>query len=98
MVVLDSLQSGLQSAVANTELTATEQNTLALLYETLIARHQPGPGDDSRVMQTSEEHLSGRDGAEEEFDPSRQARFAIQAEGLHMGLNHGNSMGSVVIF
>ena len=39
MVVLDSLQSGLQSAVANTELTATEQNTLALLYETLIARH-----------------------------------------------------------
>jgi DNA primase len=41
----------------------------------------------ARVMQTSEEHLSGRDGAEEEFDPSRQARFAIQAEGLHMGLS-----------
>jgi DNA primase len=40
----------------------------------------------SARMMTNEEHLSGRDGAEEEFDPSRQARFAIQAEGLHMGL------------
>jgi DNA primase len=40
----------------------------------------------ARVMQMSEEHISARDGAEEEFDPSRQARFAIQSEGLHVGL------------
>jgi DNA primase len=40
----------------------------------------------SARMMTNEEHLSGRDGAEEEFDPSRQARFAIQSEGLHTGL------------
>jgi DNA primase len=40
----------------------------------------------ARVMQLAEEHISARDGAEEEFDPSRQARFAIQSEGLHMGL------------
>ena len=37
-------------------------------------------------MQTSEEHLSARDGAEEEFDPARQAAFALQNEGLHRGL------------
>jgi DNA primase len=37
-------------------------------------------------MQTAEEHVSARDGAEEEFDPARQARFALQSEGLHEGL------------
>jgi DNA primase len=37
-------------------------------------------------MQTAEEHLSARDGAEEEFDPARQARFALQSERLHVGL------------
>jgi len=58
MVVLDSLESGLKTAVAKTELSATEQNTLALLYETLIARHEPGPGDDRRVMQTSAQDVS----------------------------------------
>jgi DNA primase len=37
-------------------------------------------------MQFTEEHLSARDGAEEEFDPARQARFALQTERLHEGL------------
>jgi hypothetical protein len=37
-------------------------------------------------MQAGEEHLSARDGAEEEFDPARQARFAIESERLHVGL------------
>src|SRR5579862_9490801 len=32
------------------------------------------------------EHLSARDGAEEEFDPARQARFAIENDCLHDGL------------
>ena len=32
------------------------------------------------------EHLSARDGAEEEFDPARQARFALESERLHEGL------------
>src|SRR6266568_8615383 len=58
MVILDRLEPGIKSAVAKTELTATEQNTLALLYETLIARHEPGPGDDRRVMQTSAQDVS----------------------------------------
>jgi len=37
-------------------------------------------------MQTSEEHLSARDGGEEEFDPARQAQFALKAEPVHSGL------------
>ena len=32
------------------------------------------------------EHLSAREGAEEEFDPARQARFAIENDRLHDGL------------
>jgi DNA primase len=39
-----------------------------------------------RQMQPGEEHISARDGAEEEFDPARQARFVLQNEGLHHGL------------
>ena len=37
-------------------------------------------------MQISEEHLSARDGAEEEFDPCRQAQFVLKSEGLHLGV------------
>jgi DNA primase len=39
-----------------------------------------------RQMQIGEEHLSARDGAEEEFDPARQAQFVLQNEALHRGL------------
>ena len=37
-------------------------------------------------MQTSEAHLSAREGVEEEFDPCRQAQFALKSEGLHQGV------------
>jgi DNA primase len=40
----------------------------------------------ARQMQPGEEHFSSRDGAEEEFDPARQARFVLQNEALHRGL------------
>jgi DNA primase len=40
----------------------------------------------ARQIQTAEEHLSMRDGAEEEFDPARQAQFVLLNEGLHLGL------------
>jgi DNA primase len=39
-----------------------------------------------RQMQPGEDHLSARDGAEEEFDPARQAQFVLQNEALHRGL------------
>ncbi len=37
-------------------------------------------------MQTSEAHLSTREGAEDEFDPCRQAQFVLKSEGLHQGV------------
>jgi DNA primase len=40
----------------------------------------------ARQMQPGAEHLSARDGAEEEFDPARQAQYVLQSEGLHRGL------------
>ena len=40
----------------------------------------------ARQMQPGAEHLSARDGAEEEFDPARQAQFALQSGALHRGL------------
>ena len=40
----------------------------------------------ARQIQTVEEHISMRDGAEEEFDPARQAGYVLQNEGLHRGL------------
>ena len=40
----------------------------------------------ARQMQPGEDRLSLRDGAEEEFDPARQAAFVLQNEGLHRGL------------
>jgi DNA primase len=39
----------------------------------------------ARPMQPGK-HISARDGAEEEFDPARQAQYALQNEGLHHGL------------
>jgi DNA primase len=37
-------------------------------------------------MPTSEAHISTREGVEEEFDPCRQAQFALKSEGLHKGV------------
>src|ERR1700681_2735904 len=56
--ILDRLEPGINSAVARTELTRRELNTLTLLFDTLMARHEPGPGDDRRVMQTGASDVS----------------------------------------
>jgi DNA primase len=40
----------------------------------------------ARQMQPGAGHFSSRDGAEEEFDPARQAQYVLQSEGLHRGL------------
>ena len=41
----------------------------------------------SAEIQTSEEHFSSREGAQEEFDPCRQAHYILQSERLHEGLS-----------
>jgi DNA primase len=40
----------------------------------------------ARQIQSQDERVSTRDGAEEEFDPARQAQYVLQNEGLHRGL------------
>jgi DNA primase len=47
-------------------------------------------------IQTSEQHLSARDGAEDEFDPARQARFALQSELLYEGLATESLMETLI--
>jgi DNA primase len=47
-----------------------------ILVRALASARQIQPG----------EHLSARDGSEEDFDPSRQARYVLQKEALHHGL------------
>jgi len=37
-------------------------------------------------MNPDAEHISAREGAEEEFDPARQAQYVLQNEALHRGL------------
>ena len=43
------------------------------------------------------EHVSARDGAEEEFDPCRQARFALDQEPLHHGLGTESLINSLLL-
>jgi DNA primase len=40
----------------------------------------------ARQITSNEEHISQRDGAEEAFDPARQAVYVLQGETLHRGL------------
>ena len=60
-------------APADTQITDAER----ILIRALASARQMLPG---------QEHISARDGAEEEFDPARQAQFVLQSEGLHRGL------------
>jgi len=60
-------------APAETQITDAER----ILIRALASAHE---------MQSGEEHVSARDGAEEDFDPARQARFGLESEPLHEGL------------
>jgi DNA primase len=60
-------------APVEVQITAAER----VLVRALASSNQMRPGED---------HISARDGAEEEFDPARQAQFALRAEHLYEGL------------
>jgi len=45
---------------------------------------------------STEEHISARDGAEEFFDPARQARFAMQGENLQAGMAAESLLGALL--
>ena len=50
----------------------------------------------ARQMQAGESRSSARDGADEEFDPARQAQFALQSERLHEGLASESLMAALL--
>jgi DNA primase len=66
-------------SAAGVKVTADTQVTDAerILIRALASARQMQPGDG---------HISERDGAEEEFDPARQAQYALQSEQLYEGL------------
>jgi DNA primase len=67
-----------ERSAAAVKVSAEAQATDAerILVRALASARQMQPG----------EHLSARDGAEEEFDPARQAHYVLQSEALHRGL------------
>jgi DNA primase len=60
---------------ASVEAQATDAERILVRALASARQLQPGAG-----------HFSSRDGAEEEFDPARQAQYVLQIEGLHRGL------------
>jgi DNA primase len=71
--VAASRSAAVVKASAETQVTDAER----IVIRALASAHE---------MQIAEQHFSARDGAEEEFDPARQARFALESERLHEGL------------
>jgi DNA primase len=70
--VAASRSSAAIKAPVETQITDAER----ILIRALASAHEMQAG----------EHVSARAGAEEEFDPARQARFALESERLHEGL------------
>jgi DNA primase len=64
------------AATVKSPVEAQATDAERILIRALASARQMQPG----------EHVSARDGAEEDFDPARQAQYAFQSEGLHRGL------------
>jgi DNA primase len=64
------------AAIVKSPAEAQATDAERILIRALAAARQMQPG----------EHHSARDGAEEEFDPARQAQYVFRNEGLHRGL------------
>ena len=83
---------GIDSSVLRQELkhAAANRSTATLKAPAEVADHRCGkdtdPGAGLGYRDTDfRRALSARDGAEEEFDPCRQAQFVLKSEGLHQG-------------
>jgi DNA primase len=89
------LQQELKHAATNrgTKAVSAPMATSVTDAERIVIRALASAGD--LLMR---EHVSSRHGAEEEFDPSRQARFALQQEPLHHGLGTESLINSLLAF
>jgi DNA primase len=78
------LRQELKHTAANRSASAVKDSSVAQITgaERVLIRALAS----ARQMQSSEERTSARDGTDEEFDPSRQAQYALESERLHEGL------------
>ncbi|MFZ3339582.1 MAG: DNA primase [Terriglobales bacterium] len=88
-----SQKLGIDSAVLRQELKHTATNRSAIAVKGSSEARITGAERvliralaSARQMQSSGERISARDGTDEEFDPSRQAQYALESERLHEGL------------
>ena len=88
-----SQKLGIDSAVLRQELKNTATNRSASVVTTPSETQITGAERmliwalaSSRQMQSGDSRISARDGADEEFDPARQAQYALESERLHEGL------------
>ncbi len=89
------LQQELKHAATNrgTKAISAPQATSVTDAERIIIRALASSSD-----LVAAEHVSSRHGAEEEFDPARQARFALEQEPLHHGLGTEALINSMLAF
>jgi DNA primase len=78
------LRQELKHAAANRSTASVKAPVEAQVTdaEKLLIRALTSAGE----MNASKQHFSARDGAEEDFDPARQAHFVLGSERLHVGL------------
>ncbi|MGA7630797.1 MAG: CHC2 zinc finger domain-containing protein [Terriglobales bacterium] len=88
-----SQKLGIDSAVLRQELKHAATNRSALQVKTAAEAQITGAERvliralaSASQMQAGETRTSARDGADEEFDPARQAQYALQSEHLYDGL------------
>ena len=88
-----SQKLGIDSAVLRQELRNTATNRSASSVKGPLEAQITGAERvliralaSARQMQSGGERISARDGADEEFDPARQAQYALESERLHEGL------------
>jgi DNA primase len=88
-----SQKLGIDSAVLRQELKHTATNRSASVVKGSSEAQITGAERvliralaSARQIQSGGERISARDGTDEEFDPSRQAQYALESERLHEGL------------
>src|SRR5580658_4412560 len=98
-----SQKLGIDSAVLRQELkhaattrSATQVKAMADAQVTGAERVLIRALASATEMQAGDTRISGRDGAEEEFDPARQAQYALQSEHLSEHLYEGLASQSLI--
>jgi DNA primase len=89
------LQQELKHAATNrgTKAVSTPLTTSVTDAERIIIRALASSGDLLSV-----DRVSSRDGTDEEFDPSRQVRFALEQDPLHHGLGTESLVNSMLAY